>query len=88
MAKQTYFRYTRWRATRAVAQLLANLEASFAVDSRIFHPLDNWTGKLGFSVGQREVHLKRNFSVAFFCCKFWRTGAGFQIRQFFIETIQ
>jgi beta-galactosidase len=36
----TYFRYTRWRSTRAVAQLLANLGASFPVDSRIFHPLD------------------------------------------------
>jgi beta-galactosidase len=35
---KTYFRYTRWHATRAVAQLLANLGASFAVDSRIFHP--------------------------------------------------
>jgi beta-galactosidase len=38
--EKTYFRYTRWRATRAVAQLLANLGACFAVDSRIFHPLD------------------------------------------------
>jgi beta-galactosidase len=41
--QKTYFRYTRWHATRAVAQLLANLGASFAVDSRIFHPLDTWT---------------------------------------------
>jgi beta-galactosidase len=40
--EKTYFRYTRWHATRAVAQLLANLGASFAVDSRIFHPLDTW----------------------------------------------
>ncbi len=38
--KRTYFRYTRWRSTRAVAQLLANLGASFPADSRIFHPLD------------------------------------------------
>jgi len=37
---KTYFRYTRWRSTRAVGQLLTNLGASFAVDSRIFHPLD------------------------------------------------
>jgi beta-galactosidase len=49
--EKTYFRYTRWRATRAVAQLLANLGASFAVDSRIFHPLDTWARNLGFSVG-------------------------------------
>ncbi|MGA9061693.1 MAG: sugar-binding domain-containing protein, partial [Terracidiphilus sp.] len=36
--EKTYLRYTRWRATRAVAQLLANLGASFAVDRRIFDP--------------------------------------------------
>jgi beta-galactosidase len=36
--QKTYFRYTRWRSTRAVAQMLANLGASFTVDSRIFHP--------------------------------------------------
>jgi beta-galactosidase len=36
--EKTYFRYTRWRATRAVAQLLANLGASFTADSRIFQP--------------------------------------------------
>jgi beta-galactosidase len=41
--QKTYFRYTRWHATRAVAQLLANLGATFAVDSRIFHPLDTWS---------------------------------------------
>jgi beta-galactosidase len=39
--ERTYFRYTRWRSTRAVAQLLANLGASFPVDSQIFHPLDH-----------------------------------------------
>ncbi len=36
--EKTYFRYTRWRTTRAVAQLLANLRASFAVDNRVFQP--------------------------------------------------
>jgi beta-galactosidase len=36
--EKTYLRFTRWRATRAVAQLLANLGASFPVDSRILHP--------------------------------------------------
>jgi beta-galactosidase len=49
--EKTYFRYTRWRATRAVAQLLANLGASFPVDSHIFRPLDTWTVNLGSSVG-------------------------------------
>ncbi len=47
--EKTYFRYTRWRATRAVAQLLANLGASFPLDSRVFHPLE-FAGKLGSSV--------------------------------------
>ncbi len=44
--KRTYFRYTRWRSTRAVAQILANLAASFPVDRRIFHPLDAMELKL------------------------------------------
>ncbi|MHB1033739.1 MAG: sugar-binding domain-containing protein [Pirellulales bacterium] len=33
---KTYFRYTRWRSTRAVAQILANLGASFQVDGGVF----------------------------------------------------
>jgi beta-galactosidase len=37
--ENTYFHYTRWRSTRAVAQLLTDLGASFQVDSGIFHPL-------------------------------------------------
>jgi beta-galactosidase len=41
--EKTYFHYTRWRSTRAVAQLLSNLGASFPVDSRVFHPLDTWS---------------------------------------------
>jgi len=38
--EKTYFRYTRWRSTRAVAQLLANLGASFRTDGGLFHPRD------------------------------------------------
>ncbi len=34
--EKTYFRYTRWRSTRAVAQVLANLGASFAADNGLF----------------------------------------------------
>ena len=37
--EKTYLRYTRWRATRTVAQLLANMGASFEVDSMFFRPL-------------------------------------------------
>lgn len=36
--KNTYFRYTRWRQTRILAQLLANLGASFKADAAIFKP--------------------------------------------------
>jgi len=48
--EKTYFRYTRWRSTSAVTQLLANLGAIFPADRRIFHPL-SFTGKLDWSVG-------------------------------------
>jgi beta-galactosidase len=36
--EKTYFRFTRWRQTRALTQLLANLGASFTMDERIFSP--------------------------------------------------
>jgi beta-galactosidase len=49
--EKTYFRYTRWRTTRAIAQLLANLGASFAADDQIFHPLDATAQDLSISVG-------------------------------------
>ena len=52
--EKTYFRYTRWRSTRAVAQLLANLGASFPVDRRIFHPTDLCFGDGGF-VGNKAL---------------------------------
>jgi beta-galactosidase len=55
--EKTYFRYTRWRSTRVVAQLLANLGASFPVDSRIFHPLDTWALNLD-GEWQMEITLK------------------------------
>ena len=55
--EKTYFRYPRWRATRAVAQLLSDLGATFPVDSRIFHPLDTWTADLN-GEWQMQVTLK------------------------------
>ena len=55
--QKTYFRSTRWRSTRAVAQLLANLGASFPVDSRIFHPLDTMALNLD-GVWQTKVTLR------------------------------
>jgi beta-galactosidase len=35
---KTYLRFTRWRQTRALAQVLANLGATFEMDARIFRP--------------------------------------------------
>jgi beta-galactosidase len=35
--ERTYFRLTRWRQTRAAAQLLANLGAEFTADAQIFN---------------------------------------------------
>jgi beta-galactosidase len=34
--EKTYFRFTRWRQTRALSQVLANLGASFAMDEQFF----------------------------------------------------
>jgi beta-galactosidase len=34
---KTYFRLTRWRQTRALSQLLANLGGSFEMDRRVFY---------------------------------------------------
>jgi beta-galactosidase len=36
--EKTYFRFTRWRQTRALSQVLANLGASFRTDERFFSP--------------------------------------------------
>ena len=35
---QTYYRFTRWRQTRALAQILANVGVAFANDARAFSP--------------------------------------------------
>jgi beta-galactosidase len=36
--EKTYFRFTRWRQTRALSQVLANMGASFATDEQFFSP--------------------------------------------------
>jgi beta-galactosidase len=53
--EKTYFRYTRWRSTRAVAQLLANLGASFAADQRVFDRFNEggFVGKGGLPMSLR-----------------------------------
>ena len=59
---KTYMHYTRWRATRTVSQLLANLGAGFTVDGRFFHPLDivvrpdrMWIGPNGDRAGHQST---------------------------------
>ncbi len=48
--EKTYFRYTRWRSTRAVAQLLANLGAGFPGDRQVFMP-SHIADALDWSIG-------------------------------------
>jgi len=36
--RQTYFRFTRWRQTRALCQLLSNMGAVFTADASFFRP--------------------------------------------------
>ena len=59
--EKTYFRYTRWRSTRAVAQLLGNLGASFPVDSRIFHPLETLASSIPRPEGDQPGHQSTGF---------------------------
>lgn len=59
--EKTYFHYTRWRSTRAVAQILANMGASFPVDSRIFHPLNTWRLNLD---GEWQMKVTRKLAPA------------------------
>lgn len=52
--EETFLRLTRWRYTRAVCQLLANMGAEFRQDRAIFHPAGE--DKLDLS-GEWEAHL-------------------------------
>jgi hypothetical protein len=52
--KYTYFRFTRWRMTRALTQILANMGATFKADSAIFNissagheTADRWMSLVG-----------------------------------------
>lgn len=47
--EKPYFRITRWRETRALAQILANLGAEFKMDARIFAPVDTERDHLSLS---------------------------------------
>lgn len=53
----TYFRYTRWRHTRAISQMLANLGASFRADGELFANLQN---------SPKRVHLSEPVESEFY----------------------
>jgi beta-galactosidase len=44
--ENTYFRFTRWRSTRALSQVLANMGASFKTDSQVFAPRSRSEGTI------------------------------------------
>jgi beta-galactosidase len=47
--EKTYLRFTRWRSTRALSQVLANLGASFKADSQVFHPRSRSEGTVSLT---------------------------------------
>ncbi|MDW8307816.1 MAG: glycoside hydrolase family 2 TIM barrel-domain containing protein [Verrucomicrobiales bacterium] len=57
---KTYFRFTRWRQTRALSQLLANLGAPFTTD-RVFLDLLQHPEHPVFLAGPWQVQLLRRF---------------------------
>lgn len=60
---KTYLRFTRWRQTRANAQILANLGASFQVDAVVFNGSSNQfyhsDYKTGFEMGDDPYRYYR-----------------------------
>jgi beta-galactosidase len=47
--ENTYFRFTRWRSTRALSQVLSNMGASFKTDSLVFHPRSRSEGTVSLA---------------------------------------
>jgi beta-galactosidase len=47
--ENTYFRFTRWRSTRALSQVLANMGASFKTDALVFNPRSRSEGTVSLA---------------------------------------
>jgi beta-galactosidase len=62
--EKTYFRFTRWRQTRALTQVLANLGASFEMDARIFSPRAAETEPILPLAGEWRARLIQRFDAA------------------------
>lgn len=54
----TYFRYTRWRQTRALSQLMANLGAAFQNDAAIFRTLPQPVNKISLATEWKVAFTK------------------------------
>jgi len=62
--EKTYFRFTRWRQTRALSQVLANLGAAFEMDARIFTPRTAGTEPVVALAGQWRARLIQRLAAA------------------------
>jgi len=62
--EKTYFRFTRWRQTRALTQLLANMGASFEMDARIFSPHPAEKEPIVSLAGEWRARLIQRFDMA------------------------
>jgi beta-galactosidase len=62
--EKTYFRFTRWRQTRALSQVLANLGASFETDARLFSPRVEEKEPVVSLAGEWRARLIQRFDAA------------------------
>ncbi|MBI5832282.1 MAG: carbohydrate binding domain-containing protein [Armatimonadetes bacterium] len=62
--EKTYLRYSRWRLTRALTQLLANLGAEFAMDARSLSPGWNATARPIGLAGAWRFRVERKLPAA------------------------
>jgi beta-galactosidase len=57
--EKTYFRFSRWRQTRALCQLIANLGGQFHGDRRLFRPVDSVDPFVDLSGDWRAIFTNR-----------------------------
>ncbi|HEX8550703.1 MAG TPA: hypothetical protein VF681_04020 [Abditibacteriaceae bacterium] len=69
--EKTYFRLTRWRQTRALSQVLANMGASFEMDERIFSPRPEEKQPVVALTGEWRARLIQRLDPALSADKGW-----------------
>ena len=62
--EKTYLRFTRWRQTRALTQVLANMGASFEMDARVFAPQAEKKEPVVALAGEWRARLVRRFDAS------------------------